>query len=431
MKKVLIVTNLFHSSPRIPGLAKYLNEFGWEAIILTTPLGENPQLQFRGPEISDNISMIVEAGPTPPFETELLKKKFHIKNSGIIFEMGRWAYKVLDEFLYYPDTFKYWIPYAMEAADFIFDTEHVDAIISSSSPVTTHIIAQKLKHKYHVPWVADLRDLWSQNHNYLYGNIRRYFDRRLELRVLKDADKLVTVTPMWSEELGKLHGWMEYDVMCHCKSYHNRDVACITNGFDPDNINTFQNPLCKKFIIIYTGMIYKNYYKNIEKLGCAVQELIQDGSINAQDIEIRFFGPEDECVNKMVDKYSFIRYYGIVPKKTALIGQQESQVLLLFDWEDCKELGFYPLKTFEYFAAQRPILAVGGCTGTSVEKLLYNTGAGYHGVKIGKIKSILINYYNQFKDSGEVKYEGDMFKIVQYDYRHMAESYVKLLDEIV
>lgn len=49
MKKVLIVANLFHASPRIPGLAKYLPEFGWQPIILTTPIDENARAHRFGP----------------------------------------------------------------------------------------------------------------------------------------------------------------------------------------------------------------------------------------------------------------------------------------------------------------------------------------------------------------------------------------------
>ena len=35
MKKVLIVANLAHASPRIPGLAKYFNVYGWKPIIIS------------------------------------------------------------------------------------------------------------------------------------------------------------------------------------------------------------------------------------------------------------------------------------------------------------------------------------------------------------------------------------------------------------
>jgi len=41
MKKVLIISNLFHSSPRICAIAKYLFEFGWESTVLTIPINKD------------------------------------------------------------------------------------------------------------------------------------------------------------------------------------------------------------------------------------------------------------------------------------------------------------------------------------------------------------------------------------------------------
>jgi len=39
--------------------------------------------------------------------------------------------------------------------------------ISSSPPVSTHLIASQLSKEQPIPWIADLRDLWTQNH-YIY-----------------------------------------------------------------------------------------------------------------------------------------------------------------------------------------------------------------------------------------------------------------------
>jgi len=51
MKKVLIIGYPFPlrggGSPRLLGLAKYLPEFGWQPIILTAPLDQKPEQQFR------------------------------------------------------------------------------------------------------------------------------------------------------------------------------------------------------------------------------------------------------------------------------------------------------------------------------------------------------------------------------------------------
>ena len=52
MKNVLIIAHLLYATPRIPGLAKYLREFGWQPIILTAPLPEKLNMQFRVIETS-------------------------------------------------------------------------------------------------------------------------------------------------------------------------------------------------------------------------------------------------------------------------------------------------------------------------------------------------------------------------------------------
>ena len=37
-----------------------------------------------------------------------------------------------------------------------------DIIFASSSPYTSLIIANKVAKKYNLPWVAELRDLWTE-----------------------------------------------------------------------------------------------------------------------------------------------------------------------------------------------------------------------------------------------------------------------------
>ena len=45
----------------------------------------------------------------------------------------------------------------------LIEEEEIDAIISSSWPITCHTIAKDLNEKYNLPWIADLRDLWNLN----------------------------------------------------------------------------------------------------------------------------------------------------------------------------------------------------------------------------------------------------------------------------
>lgn len=417
MKKVLIIANLFHASPRIPGLAKYLPEFGWQPIILTVPLGEDPDSRFGPPNDFKESNRVIE---TYGYSSRTTWKKRHRLDSKKLFKPAkpllRFLYKHYLEIVNYPDEEKDWRPFAVKAGDEFLRSEDVDAIISSSSPVTCHLVAKELERTYSIPWVADLRDLWSQNHNYSFGRIRRVLDRRLELKTLSVADALVTVTPLWAEELKTLH--------------KRRTVYTITNGFDPDKISTARAELTSKFTITYTGQVFYSGKQDPSKLFAALRELINEGVIDPNDVEIRFYNPENEVLASEIEKYglsAIAKQYGIVPRDVSFKRQRESQLLLLFNWEDQRGKGWHSLKIFEYMAAQRPVLATGGLGNDAVKDLLDETGVGVYCKTVDDIKSTIRDLYLKYKQEGRVGYQGDVAKISKYSHREMARKYVEVL----
>ena len=70
------------------------------------------------------------------------------------------------------------------------------------------------------PWIADFRDLWTQNVDSRPNPVRP-FERRLERKLLADADALVTVSDDWAAKLKS--------------RYAQVPVHTITNGFDPED----------------------------------------------------------------------------------------------------------------------------------------------------------------------------------------------------
>jgi len=266
--------------------------------------------------------------------------------------------------------------------------------------------------------VADLRDLWSQNHYYPYGPVRKMIDRRLELKTLSTADALVTVSQPCAEKLRTLHkGKLTY---------------LITNGFDPEKLNDPPAKLTPKFTITYTGTIYTGK-QDPSKLFAALQSLISNGTMDSKDIEVRFYGYKEGWLARGVEEYGLsdiVKQYGVVPRRVAFEKQRESQLLLLLNWEDWREKGTYTLKVFEYLAAQRPILATGGSGDDVIERLLNETKAGVHGSRIEDIKSILSDLYSGYKLKGKISYNGDRAKINKYSYREMAKKFAEILDDI-
>jgi len=407
------------SSPRTEGLAKYLPEFGWQPTILTAPVPGKPNKQFRVVETPyrDALGLLKRLFMLDPSDDirRQMRKRFGVtaKKSFLDFLLTLGG-----AIVNYPDSEKGWKPFAVKAGSELFETENIHALLSSSSPITSHIIAKELKIKHKAPWIADLRDLWTQNHNYGYGPLRKLIDKRLELKTLSQADALVTVSEPWAEKLSTFH--------------KGKTTYAITNGFDAAEMNTSSANLTSKFTITYTGTIYKDKQDPL-KLLAALQDLISNGIIDLKDVEVRFYGYEEGWLAKEIERYrlsSIVRQYGAVPRPTACQKQRESQLLLLLNWEDPWEKGVYPLKVFEYLAAKRPILATGGTGNDVIEGLLHDTKAGMYCSKVEDVKNSLSDLYSEYKLKGQVGYNGEEAKISKYSYREMAKKFAEILDSL-
>jgi hypothetical protein len=388
------------------------------------PIGENPESRFGPPNDFKTRYRVIETQAYQPNVDigEQAQRRFKLtskKAYRYVRPFLRILYRFYSEMVHYPDNGRNWKTSAIKAADKFLETEKVNAIISSSSPVTCHIIAKELKNKHSLPWVADLRDLWTQNHAYPYSILRRMIERRLELKTLKHADALVTTSLLWSEELKELHKISE--------------VYSITNGFDPERLNEQPINLTSKFTITYTGQIYTGK-QNPSKLLAALRDLIDDSIIEQEDVEVRFYGPPDELLAGEIEKYrlsSIVQKYGVVPRQIAFRKQKESQLLLVFNWEGPSEKGVYTLKVFEYLASRRPILATGGFGNDVIEALLKETRAGVYCRTVGDIKSALKVLYLEYKQNGKTTYTGDIEKINKYSYREMARQFAAVLDKSI
>ncbi len=433
MKKVLIITNLFHSSPRIPGLSKYLPEFGWEPVVLATPLGENPEARLGPPnDFTKRVRTIEVPYKDPiPFLKRLggfgseegsrvqLEKRFGKERGGIVKPILRkliiWAGAIIA----YPDEMRWWRTPAVRTASAMLRKEHFDAILTSSSPVTSHRIAKELVRRFRLPWAADMRDLWTQNHNYLHPAIRKFFETRLEMRTLSAADAFTTV----SEPL-----------VAHLKSrYPGTPATSIPNGFDPEKVNEPPIATSKEFSISYTGTIYPEKQDHAKILD-ALRELIMEDAIDPSRTKLRFYGVPQPWLRTAAEARglgSVVEQPGMRSRTEIGNIQKWSQVLLVFAWEDPKETGVLPTKLYEYFAARRPILVTGGTTGERFREMLDEAKAGSHPMTVQEIKKVLLAYYEEYVRTGSVSYRGDARAMDRYSYRSMANEFAKVLDGVV
>lgn len=431
MNRVLIISYYYPPSPavgaiRLNGIAKYLPEFGWEPLVLT-PKSAIPREIEKYPEVIETECADI---------VQLWKKRLHLDSqrgkSSSDFQLGSqqlrynqgWlrtsTYKLFHELACYPDSAIGWHDPTVNVGNKLLSTNKFDAILSSALPATTHLIANSIKKKFDIPWLADYRDLWTQSHYYPYSAIRRVFESQLEKKNMATANVITTVSEPLAEQLRKV--------------FPHKPVFSILNGFSPDLMQERSEDLTTKFTITYTGSLY-NGLRNPESLFQAIRNLIDQKMLCLDDLEIRFFGPDSDklLLNELIRSYgllNIVNHYGQINRLEVLRRQQESQLLLLISRDHPDEVGVYTGKVFEYLAAQRPILSIGGPPGV-VSELLENTKSGIHVTTVQELEQTLRHYYNEYKSRNGVKYEGLYAKIGKYDHRSMARKFAEVLTAMI
>jgi glycosyltransferase involved in cell wall biosynthesis len=393
--RLLIISYAFPPFNSIGGLrvgktAKYLAEHGHDVRVLTTEAQPYPPtlpLEIAREKVI--YSRWMRIGKS----AENILKEGGGAHAGGGASDGGVAYMLkneLDRFakalLHFPDAFVGWVPFAMKEAARLLEGWRPEVILASSPPPTSLLVAHKVARKYRIPWVADLRDPWVDHHYYNQPRWRKYFEEKLERRILSSAAGLVTVSPPWAEALEAKHG---------------KFAAVVPNGFDPaDYPARAEVPHRDGWIeIVYTGLVYQGrqdpspLFKALRELGPA-----------AGKVRVVFYGALSYDVRGAAALYGvehLVEAAAPVPYREALSIQTSADALLLLLWNDPKERGVFPAKMFEYVGAGRPILAVGG-TGSAAAEFLREKRLGLVTDDPGRIAAQLREWVEQKQQAGSI-----------------------------
>jgi len=433
MKKILLIAYFFPPSPAIgairpSGFAKYLPEFDWQPIVLTVEPrdkslihdhGENsyPVVRTKYIDIpsvfrrclpvtggkkrfSGRFPLTLDTSLSPPSES-----KNHLK-------------KVMRELIFFPDQALGWYPSAVKAGLNCIRRYGVDIIWSTSQPVTTHLIAKYLKKKTGIPWVADLRDLWSQDIFEWFvekSSIRQKLESRMDRRTLKEADAVVTISRPLAEQLKSFH-----------ISLWDR-THVITNGFDPDDFSDLTPSPAGKFVITYTGSVYGGA-RDPSLLFEAVSALIREKEIDRARFAINFYGSgmAPALLAKRYRLEDVVEVFEHLPRAGVLQAQVNSNVLLVIQWNPRAAAGAYTGKIFEYLGARRPILAIAP-TESVISELLRNTRAGIASIEVSRLKEVIRDWYREYIARGTVQFIGREDEIRRFSYRNKTRELAAVL----
>ena len=380
-KRVLFVTYYFPPSggpgvQRALKLVKYLPQFGWRPTVLTvrpgaaafpdrdeTLLGEVPAevrvertgawdpyalyARFMGKEKSDSVGVSFTGAGRPGWKERL----------------ARWVRANV----FLPDARVGWVPFVVGRGLNLLRDNHLGAIFTTGPPHSTHLAGLLLGRLTGTPWVADLRDPWTEID---YAGelpstaLARRFDAALERAVLRRADAVTTVTPTWRVRLRERSGTPA--------GADDDRFALIRNGFDPADFETPAPALGDRFAIVHAGNLGPK--RNPQALWQALARLREGGAAP----QVRLIGNVDPTVRERARRAgveALVEVEGYQPHAQALRAQRRAALNLLVIDRVPNQEGRIPVKLYEQLASGRPVLGLGPPDGDAA-RLLQDTGAG-------------------------------------------------------
>ncbi len=378
-RKVLMISYGFPPAggsgvQRSAKFAKYLPDFGWEPIIWTcSPPGNLPRDDSLLADLPQTLARHIHS--------RLDTSRWAANAAGLaramvrgIVRHDRWAdgvswrtQRAVDRMLelaLIPDVGVLWGLSSLRGLANLIRQERVDVIWSTYSPATNHLLGYHLSRTFRLPWVADFRDLWTQDFRYPYANgprWRRCIDRYCERRVLARADAVVGVTQGQADLLASI-----------CPQPRDKFVT-ITNGVDlADFDNTAATEHCSgvvrsdesqrgrqdRLVLAFVGRFRR----------ATVPQSLFDGlrmfsaklGIRRDDFELRIVGHMSQVMRSKLEGCG-VRFSatGQVPHTQAIREMLAADMLLLTLPQAPHAETTMAGKVFEYLAAGRPILSVG------------------------------------------------------------------------
>jgi len=247
-----------------------------------------------------------------------------------------------------------------------------DVAVSSAGPYTAHLAAMAIKTGGKAGfWVADFRDLWTDNH--LHRGLFPFTvrERLLERRCLRNADLISTVSEPLAEAL---------------KRRTDAPVLVVYNGFDADEYRTDDPrrvfPQDGIIRLVFTGSLYPSG-QDPSPLLVAIASLRRTERAAFERVRIVVAGTSSRQWLEAAQRTGapeVVDARGIVGRAEAHRMQRDADALVLVDFES-NVRGALTTKAFEYLHGDPPILVIGGPEETPIKRLI---GAAGRGVNLGR-----------------------------------------------
>jgi glycosyltransferase involved in cell wall biosynthesis len=378
--RVLVVTYFF---PPLGGVGvqrtlkyvTYLPRWGWQPVVITP---KNPAYPVRDATLLEALPTDLEVHRTASLEPGRLPNAVaRLLDRGRTDSSGRgatgsgaplaarrpgkliWKSMILWNrvwaALMFPDTAAGWVPFAVRSGVGVHKRSAVDAVYSSSSPISTHLAAGQIAARTGLPWVADFRDPWVGNaFAEPMSRLKRWRQRRRERWIVERADRVIVAVDAMRIQFIERYPELA-DKFVH-----------IPNGYDRadlDGIEPAPPPRPGGFHLLYAGTLYRP--RELEVFLRGVEMLLSRRPDLRSRFRMDFLGRVNDANARAAAEFDtpdrlggVIGFEGFVPRRQALARMMGADALLQLMPDMPGAEIFVGGKLGEYLAFDRPILAV-------------------------------------------------------------------------
>ena len=423
-KKILIITYYWPPAGG-PGVqrwlkfVKYLPDFSIQPIVY---IPENPTYPIVDENLVNEVSdkaIVLKNKIFEPYQIAsfLSKNKTKKISSGIIPNKKKQSF--LDKTflwirgnLFIPDARVFWVKPSVSYLEKYIVENNIDTIITSGPPHSLHLIGLELKQKLNLKWFADFRDPWTTigyHKSLRLSSFAAKKHKSLEHQVLNSADTIIVTSKTTKTEF---------------EAITTKPIAVITNGYDTEQVE--KQTLDSKFSLAHIGSFLSA--RNPLILWESLTELIQEIPDFKSHLEIKLIGAVSQEVLETINQFGlkpYLNNLGYVPHNEAIAHQRKSQVLLLIEIDSEETKSIIPGKLFEYLVSNRPIIAIGPQDSDFAE-IISNTNTGVflkYSEKM-KLKSVILDFYNQFLEG---KLQSNGVGLQKYSRKSLTKELAQLI----
>ncbi|MGD0121951.1 MAG: glycosyltransferase [Candidatus Limnocylindrales bacterium] len=361
---------------------KYLPENGWQPVVITPA---RPAYTVRDATLLNELQADLQVERTGSFEparlpaaVEAFLSRRRLASSATDAHVGQattslparlltksmilWN-RVWAPFLF-PDAAVGWVGAASKRGLQVHKRAPVDAIYSTSGPVSCHLVARKIAARTGLPWIADFRDPWIGNaFNSKPRGLNAYRQRRMESGIVAWADRLIFPTQ------GVMKAYAERYPLASAK------MLVIPNGYDVADFPSPVGPVrtgksgtdgevaSRRFRLVYAGSLYGEqeleiFLKGLEQVAARRPDI-------KDRLDVEFVGWLTAANRRLAAGYadsnrlgSMVRFSGFVPHAEAIRKEAEADGLLQIIADDPRKGEVQGGKLMEYLGLDKQILAI-------------------------------------------------------------------------